>query len=256
MTATLELSIKRAAKLLVAARHAVVLTGAGISTPSGIPDFRSPGTGEWASVDPLDVVSLSTFYRDPARFYDWLRPLIKKMAIAKANPAHTALADLEKLGILQAVLTQNIDGLHQDAGSKNVIEIHGSLETLTCPTCRQTVAAGTCYHDFIENNVIPHCTACGSILKPDIVFYEENLTEKTWFSAVHQAEQADVFLVAGTSLAVIPVSGLPLYALENGAELVILNYSNTYLDKQATISIKGDIAIILPEIVRAILKES
>lgn len=255
MTANSELSIKRAAKLLGAARHAVVLTGAGISTPSGIPDFRSPGTGEWARADPLDVVSLSTFQRDPARFYAWLRPLIVKMAVAKPNPAHDALADLERMGILQAVLTQNIDGLHQEAGSKNVIELHGSLETLTCPNCRRTVSGGACYQDFIVDNVMPHCKECGGILKPDIIFYQENLPEKAWWSAVHFAEQADVFLVAGTSLEVSPVSGLPLYALENGADLIILNYSTTYLDKQATIAINGNIAVVLPEIVHAILKE-
>lgn len=159
------------------------------------------------------------------------------------------------MGILQAVLTQNIDGLHQEAGSKNVIELHGSLETLTCPNCWQTVSGDSCYQDFIVDNVMPHCTECGGILKPDIVFYQENLPEKAWRSAVYFAEQADVFLVAGTSLEVSPVSGLPLYALENGADLVILNYSATYLDKQATIAINDNIAVVLPEIVHAILKE-
>ena len=256
MTAYLAESIQRAAKLLKAARHAVVLTGAGISTPSGIPDFRSPGTGEWENVDPMSVVSLTTFHRNPARFYAWLRPLAVKMAAAKPNPAHYALAELEKMGILEGVLTQNIDGLHRGAGSNQVIELHGSLETLTCPTCHLTVSGKSCYPGFIENNVIPHCAACGAILKPDIVFFEENLPEKAWTTALQYAEQADVFLVAGTSLEVIPASGLPLIALENGAQLVILNFSTTYLDNQATISIKHDIAFVLPEIVRAILKES
>jgi len=256
MTNSLKESIQRAAKLLGAARHAVVLTGAGISTPSGIPDFRSPGTGEWANLDPLDVVSLSAFHRDPARFYAWLRPLIVKMAVAKPNPAHYALAELERMGILQAVLTQNIDGLHQEAGSKNVIELHGSLETLSCPNCRRTVAGDACFKNFIDKNVIPRCTVCGAILKPDIVFYEENLPEEAWFSAVQYAKQADVFLVAGTSLEVMPVSSLPLYALENGAKIIILNFSSTYFDNQATISINENIAIVLPKIVHAILKES
>ncbi len=123
--------IQRAASMLRSARHVVALTGAGISTPSGIPDFRSPGTGEWAHVDPMEVVSLSTFRRRPERFYAWLRPLAVKMASAEPNPAHLALAELEKAGILHAVLTQNIDGLHQKAGSQTVFELHGSLRTLT-----------------------------------------------------------------------------------------------------------------------------
>ena len=256
MTESFNESIQRAAILLKSARHAVALTGAGISTPSGIPDFRSPGTGEWAKLDPLDVVSLTTFHRDPARFYAWLRPLIVKMAVAKPNPAHNALAELERMGNLQAVLTQNIDELHQEAGSKNVIELHGSLETLSCPTCKRTISGDACYQNFINENVMPRCTVCGSILKPDIVFYQENLPEKAWFTAVHYAEQADVFLVVGTSLEVMPVSSLPIYALENRAKIIILNFSSTYFDNQATISIKDNIAFVLPEIVHVILKES
>ncbi|HWQ05193.1 MAG TPA: NAD-dependent deacylase [Longilinea sp.] len=256
MTVNSEEYIQRAAKMLRSARHAVVLTGAGISTPSGIPDFRSPGTGAWVNLDLMDVVSLTSFHRNPEQFYAWLRPLAIKMAVAKPNPAHYALAELEKTGILHAVLTQNIDGLHQKAGSRNVIELHGSLDTLSCLACHLTFSSDACYPDFIDKNVIPHCTACGAILKPDIVFYEETLPENAWLTALEFAEQADVFLAAGTSLEVTPVSGLPLYALENGAKLIILNYSTTYLDKQATMSIKDNVAVVLPEIVRAILKES
>jgi NAD-dependent deacetylase len=249
-------SIQKAARLLLSAHHAVVLTGAGISTPSGIPDFRSPGTGEWAQVDPMDVVSLTTFRRHPERFYNWLHPLAIKMAAARPNPAHLALAQLEKMGILQAVLTQNIDGLHQKAGSKRVIELHGSLETLTCPACGQKYTANGVYPAFIEYNTLPRCAGCGAILKPDIIFYEENLSIDSWYAAVAQAEQADVFLVAGTSLEVTPVSGLPVYALESGARLIINTISTTHLDHQATVLIKNDISLALPAIVRAILLES
>lgn len=249
-------SIQRAAKLLRSARHAVVLTGAGISTPSGIPDFRSPGTGEWARVDPMEVVSLSTFRRHPERFYAWLHPLAVKMATAQPNGAHRALAKLEEMGILRAVLTQNIDGLHQKAGSKKVVELHGSLGTLTCPACLRNYPSTEFYPAFVEKNILPRCPGCAAILKPDIIFYEENLSFDTWSTAVDQAEQADVFLVAGTSLEVTPVSGLPFYALKNGAHLIINTLSPTYLDEQATILIKNDISMVLPAIVRAILVEN
>lgn len=256
MTAPSEDLIRQAANLLRSARHAVVLTGAGISTPSGIPDFRSPGSGEWARVDPMEVVSLSTFRRSPERFYAWLHPLAVKMAVARPNAAHLALAELEKSGILRAVLTQNIDGLHQKAGSKKVVELHGSLGTLTCPTCLRSFASQEFYPAFIERKIVPHCKDCNAILKPDIIFYEENLPIDSWYAAVAEAEQADVFLVAGTSLEVTPVSGLPIYALENGAHLIINTRSPTYLDKLATIQIKDDISVALPAIVRAILLES
>lgn len=248
--------IQRAARMLRAAKHAVALTGAGLSTPSGIPDFRSPGTGEWAHVDPLDVVSLTTFRRQPERFYSWLRPLAVKMAAAEPNPAHRALAELERAGILHAVLTQNIDGLHQKAGSQAILELHGTLKTLTCPTCQRTFQAEVYYTDFIENNALPHCPGCNAILKPDIVFYEELLPLAAWSKAVQLAQAADVFLVAGTSLEVMPVNSLPVYALQNGAELIINTLSPTCLDGHASILLKADVSLVLPAIARAILMEN
>lgn len=256
MTALPESLIRQAAALLRSARHAVVLTGAGISTPSGIPDFRSPGTGEWERVDPMEVVSLTTFHSRPERFYAWLRPMATKMASATPNPAHLALAELERMGILKALLTQNIDGLHQMAGSQHVVELHGSLKTLTCPGCRHSFTAEEFYPAYIRDNLIPRCPTCQAILKPDIVFYEESLPVDAWYAAVDQAELADVFLVVGSSLEVMPVSHLPAYALEKGARLMINTLSTTYLDRRATILLKADISLVLPAIVRAILKEN
>jgi NAD-dependent deacetylase len=254
MTARFTEQIQRAARLIASARHVVALTGAGISTPSGIPDFRSPGTGEWARLDPMEVVSLTAFYRQPERFYRWLRPLVQKMAAAEPNPAHHALAELEKLGRLQALLTQNIDGLHQKAGSKNVVELHGSLERLLCLNCRNTFPSKNFYPHFIANNVIPRCPACAAVLKPEIVFYEETLKPSTWDAAVKEAARADVMIIAGTSLEVWPVNSLPLYALENGAHLIINTLSRTHLDNQADILLNYEISDALPSIVRAILE--
>lgn len=255
MTGLPEDLIQQAAGLLRSARYVVALTGAGISTPSGIPDFRSPGTGEWARVDPMDVVSLTTFRHRPERFYAWLRPLATKMVAAAPNPAHLALAELEKVGILHAILTQNIDGLHQKAGSQAIFELHGTLNSLTCPNCRRSFNSAEFYPAYIERNILPRCTTCRTILKPDIVFYEENLPAKPWKIAIEQAEQADVFLILGTSLEVMPVNSLPLYALENGASLIINTISPTYLDDRASIVLKAEISHALPAIVRAILRE-
>lgn len=248
--------IRQAARLLKAARHAVVLTGAGISTPSGIPDFRSPGTGEWVNIDPSEVISLSAFRRHPDRFYAWFRPMAKKIADANPNPAHLALAELERQGILQAVLTQNIDGLHQRAGSQHVIELHGTLQTLTCPVCQKSHASDHFLAEYVNNSIIPRCTACQAVLKPDIVFFEEMLPMSAWREAEALASYADVFLIAGTSLEVIPANSLPLIALENGANLIINTLSSTYLDNQAEILLNCEISSALPAIVRAILEEN
>lgn len=254
MTARFDEQIQQAARLISSARYVLALTGAGISTPSGIPDFRSPGTGEWARIDPMEVVSLTAFHRQPEQFYRWLRPLAQKMAVAEPNPAHHALAELEKIGRLHAVLTQNIDGLHQKAGSKEVIELHGSLETLLCLNCRHTFPSEHFYPDFIENAVIPRCPACAAVLKPEIVFYEETLQPSTWDAAVNATTRADVMIIAGTSLEVWPVNSLPLYALDNGARLIINTLSRTHLDNRAEILLNCDISDALPSIVRAILK--
>lgn len=255
MTALLEKQIQQAARLIASARHVVALTGAGISTPSGIPDFRSPGTGEWARVNPMEVVSLTTFHRQPERFYSWFHPVAKTMAAAEPNPAHHALVALERMGLLRTVLTQNIDGLHNKAGSTTVIELHGSLRTLTCLRCRQTFSSESYFPDFIENAVLPRCPVCESILKPEIVFYEETLHPASWNAAVKESTRADVMIIAGTSLEVGPVNSLPLYALENGARLIINTLSSTYLDDQAEILLNCEISTALPAIVRAILKE-
>lgn len=254
MTKLPENLIHQAARLLKAARHAVVLTGAGISTPSGIPDFRSPGTGEWANIDPIEVISMTAFRRRPEHFYAWFRPLASKMASAQPNPAHLALAELERLGILRAVLTQNIDGLHHRAGSQHVIELHGTLQTLTCPVCQKRHVSDHYFPEFIKNNIIPRCSSCKAILKPDIIFFEEMLPIRSWRAAEELASQADVFLIAGTSLEVVPVNSLPRVALENGASLIINTLSSTYLDNQAEILLNCEISLALPAIVRAILE--
>src|SRR3972149_814526 len=158
-------AIEFAADLFRSANRAVVLTGAGLSTPSGIPDFRSEGTGLWSRDEPLEVASLSTFRTAPEKFFQWFRPLAGQIFYAQPNPAHCALAELEKVGRLHSIITQNIDTLHQKAGSKNVIEMHGTMRTLTCSRCYHQVESAGYLKKFVEEGDIPHCPKCDSVLK-------------------------------------------------------------------------------------------
>ncbi len=237
--------IRSASVLLHNAHHAVALTGAGLSTPSGIPDFRSANSGLWTKNDPMQVASLSAFLYHPERFYDWLRPLMDAIARAQPNPAHYALAQLEEKGILKALITQNIDGLHQQAGSKNVLPVHGTMEEMVCLSCNQRFPSAQ-FIEMIKDEKLPLCPNCGNILKPDIVLFEEMLPQEIWSKAEWHCSHADVILVAGSSLEVMPVGVLPKYAVQNGAHLTMVNYSPTPLDRDAEVILTGDVAQVLP----------
>jgi NAD-dependent deacetylase len=241
-------AIDFAAALFRAAKHAVVLTGAGLSTPSGIPDFRSEGTGLWSRQEPLEVASLATFRTAPEKFFHWFRPLANQIFYAEANPAHFALARLEQAGLVSAVITQNIDLLHQKAGSKRVIEMHGSMRTLSCTQCFRQVESAGYLPAFTASGELPCCPSCGAVLKPDLILFGEQLPYKAWQEAQREARRCDLMLVAGSSLEVLPVAGLPMQALDRGAHLVIINNSTTYLNVRADISILEDVARILPAI--------
>ncbi len=241
-----------AADLVRQSHYTVVLTGAGISTPSGIPDFRSANTGVWTRNNPMEVASLTAFRYQPEKFFNWLRPLARQMFNAQPNPAHLALAQLEQEGYLRAVITQNIDGLHQRAGTHSLYEVHGSMETLACLKCRQNFPTNAFLDVFIAREQIPTCPNCRSVLKPGIVLFEEMLPMDVWDAAQAQAEQADLFLVVGSALEVTPAAQLPLYALENGAKLIIITFSPTYLDRRATLLLPFDVAEVLPAIVRCL----
>ncbi len=345
----LQQEIERAAEMLAASQHAVVLTGAGHSTPSGIPDFRSPGSGLWEQVDPMEVASIYGFERNPRAFYDWIRPLAKQMMEAQPNPAHYALAELEEMGVLKAIITQNIDELHHRAGSKRVIELHGSVRTATCTRCREHLPTGEMWPAFVASAQLPHCPHCGGLLKPDVVLFGELLpvhvleeaqpnpahyalaeleemgvlkavitqnidelhhragskrvlelhgsvrtatctrclehlpTGEMWPAFVasaqvphcphcggllkpdvvlfgellpvhvleeaqQESERCDVMLVAGSSLEVYPAADLPLRAVQAGAQAIIVNYEPTYMDARAAVVIHEDVAVILPQI--------
>lgn len=252
MPESLEGSIQHAAQLITSARHVVVFTGAGISTHSGIPDFRSQGSGLWQRDDPMVVASLTTFRRHPQRFFNWLRPLASSMWKADPNAAHVALALLENKGKVSALITQNIDGLHQRAGSSNVLEVHGSMETLTCPACRKTYSGMNFAISFIEEGILPRCAECQSILKPDIVLFEEMLPLEPWQRAENHCRRADLMLVVGSSLKVEPAGHLPDLARENGARLIIVNFTSTYLDEAAEVVLHEDLVKVVPLIVEGV----
>lgn len=240
--------IEQAADLLRHARYAVLLSGAGFSTPSGIPDFRSPVHGLWQNVNPMEAVSLTNFYRQPEKFFDWFRPLAHSIWKARPNAAHEAVAELECRGILRAVVTQNIDGLHQAAGSKNVYELHGSTRTLSCQGCESRFPASQFYPAYIADGIIPHCPKCSALLKPDIVFFEEMLPMDAWEELVACCSSCDVLLVVGSSLEVSPASQLPMLAIQNGAHLVINNRTPTYMDRKAELVIREDLENVIPAI--------
>jgi NAD-dependent deacetylase len=243
--------IERAAALLREARHAVALTGAGISTPSGIPDFRSPGSGLWERVNPMIVASIHTFRIRPKAFFDWVRPLAEKMMAAEPNPAHLALADLEAVGCLQAVITQNIDGLHQRAGSREVLEVHGHVREATCTRCHTVVQTGDFLDDFLGSNEVPRCAACGGVMKPNVVLFGEQLPVGVINAAHAHVRQADLMLVAGSHLDVMPASQMPLLVHERGGRVIVVNLMDTYIDAVAEVVIHADVADVLPRIARA-----
>jgi NAD-dependent deacetylase len=241
--------------LLRQAKFAVALTGAGSSTPSGIPDFRSSGSGLWTRYLPTEVATLSAFNRDPERFFEWLRPLASHMLAAQPNPAHLALATLEQQHFIKAVITQNIDGLHHRAGSLNVFPVHGTLETLTCICCYQQVSAEKYTRPYLEQGIIPRCEVCGNYLKPDVVLFEEQLPAKIWLQARQAADSCDLMLIAGTSLLVSPVAQLPERAWGHGARIIIINEMPTYMDEHADIVLSGDVAEIIPAIASEVLDD-
>jgi NAD-dependent deacetylase len=246
-------NIEYTAELLRKAKYAVVLTGAGISTPSGIPDFRSEGTGLWSRDEPLEVASLSTFRTDPERFFVWFRPLASQIFTAAPNPAHEALAELEKAGCIHCIITQNIDALHHKAGSRCVIEMHGTLRTLSCTECFKKTEAKDCLKAFVEQGELPRCPDCNGLLKPDVILFGEQLPQKAWYDAQRESRRCDLMLVAGSSLEVLPVAGLPMQAIDRGAHLVILNNAETYLNVRADVVIQEDVAAIMPAIAEQVI---
>lgn len=239
--------IRRASTLLLEATNAVALTGAGISTPSGIPDFRSAASGLWKTVDPMEVASIYAFIRRPKSFYDWVGPHVELILQAEPNAAHVALAQMEAHGPLKCVITQNIDMLHTKAGSKTVFEVHGHLRQATCLQCFAVVDAKPLLVDFTATGDIPYCSQCGGVLKPNVILYGELLPVSVLNNAKRYAENCDLMLVAGSSLQVAPAGDLPLLAKRAGSRLIVVNLTETHVDQLADVVIHADVAEVLPQ---------
>jgi NAD-dependent deacetylase len=243
---------ERLAQLIRSAQPVVALTGAGISVPSGIPDFRSPGTGLWKNVDPMEVAHITAFRRDPERFWSFYGQRFATLRDKRPNGAHHALVELERRGLLAAVVTQNIDGLHGAAGTRDLIEVHGSISTSSCLAC------GAVYPlEVVRGRLetapdgVPRCD-CGDPLKPDVVLFGEFLPEAALERAQALAAAAGLLLCIGSSLEVHPVAQLPELTLAAGGRIAIVTRSETPYDAEAAVKLTGDVEAELQAVLAAL----
>jgi NAD-dependent deacetylase len=240
------------AGLISSAGSVVALTGAGISVPSGIPDFRSPQTGLWANVDPMEVAHISVWRRDPAAFWGFYGQRFAILQGKRPNGAHRALVELERRGALDAVITQNIDGLHAAAGSTDPIEVHGSVATASCLSCGASYPlAVTRERMDADPDGIPRCD-CGLPLKPDVVLFGELLPETEIQRGYELAARADLLLCVGSSLEVWPVADLPQVTLDAGGAVAIVTIGATPYDHRAAVKLSGDVVTELEAVVAAL----
>ena len=245
------MTTRRAADLLSAARNGLALTGAGVSAESGIPTFRGEG-GIWTKYDPVKVASIDRFLEDPSAYWSVAKERGSAALAARPNPGHYALAVLEAAGLLAAIVTQNTDGLHQESGSRRVIEVHGSGRTVQCLDCgarepRAEVQAR------LDVELPPRCKVCGgSRLKPTVVLFGEPMPHAALQEAFELAKNADVMLVVGSSLVVYPAADIPLVALRSGASVIVVNAEPTPLDAMAEVVIHGRSGEVLPEVLSLI----
>jgi len=241
----IEEQIKKISRMLAEAKHAVVFTGSGISAGSGIPTFRGTD-GLWLRWNPEEVASIYGFKRNPAKFWEFAKELIVKTK-ASPNPAHYAIAELEKEGVVKAVITQNIDMLHQAAGSKKVLELHGSMSYVDCLDCGKTYKWE--YIEEVLKERQPICECGSELLKPRVVFFGEPLPPDVLSEAMEESKRCDMFLVVGSSLVVYPAASLPDIAKQRGAKLAIVNLEPTEKDHIFDAVAYGKAEELLPRIV-------
>jgi NAD-dependent deacetylase len=253
----LDILIDRVADLIITAGRIVVFTGAGVSTESGIPDFRSPG-GIWDWFDPDDF-TYQKFVSDPeARRKQWL--ILKEGALttkAEPNPVHYTIAELDRLGKLDCVITQNVDNLHQKAGvpEDKVFELHGNMQSAQCLSCGRSYPFAQIKDRLDEGEEIPDCESCHGILKPAAVFFGEPLPTKVLEEATSRSYNSDLFIVIGSTLVVYPAAYMPIYAVRSGAKLVIINLSSTPMDMEATVLIRVKAGEAMSRIIKRVREE-
>jgi NAD-dependent deacetylase len=239
------------AALIRESESVVALTGAGISVPSGIPDFRTPATGLWENVDPMEVAHIDVFHSDAQRFWQFYRPRFAALDEKRPNGAHDALAALEVRGQLDAVITQNIDRLHSKAGSGRVVEVHGSIATSSCTDCRASYPLDR-VGELFDAAGVATCACCLGKVKPDVVLFGELLPADAMAEAEALAARADLMLCVGSSLEVYPVAGLPSVTLGRGGRLAIVTKGPTPYDRDAALRLEGDVAEELSAVVAAL----
>jgi NAD-dependent deacetylase len=252
VTQTVSREAARLAELLRDASSAVVLTGAGVSVPSGIPDFRTPGKGLWEKVNPMEVATIDAFRRDPDRFWSFYSQRFTALKDKQPNRAHEAIAELERRGLVRGVITQNVDRLHRRAGSRNVIEVHGSIDRCVCLECGGKTELERVMETIAEHPGAPECAACIAPLKPDVVLFGELLPERAMAEAHALAIEADVMLCVGSSLEVYPVASLPAITLESGGRIALVTQGPTPYDSDAEVKLAGDVVAELDAVMAAL----
>ena len=252
MAGSVTTGIEQLASLIREASSVVALTGAGISVPSGIPDFRSPGTGLWENVDPMEVAHIDAFRRDPARFWTFYGDRFQTLEDKEPNGAHRALAALEERGVLDAVVTQNIDRLHRKAGSRKLVEVHGTIDHSSCLRDGAQYPIGDVRGRLAADpDGVPRCD-CGEPLKPDVVLFGEFLDEGALNEAFSLAASADVLLCIGSSLEVYPIAQLPSLTRQNGGAVAIVTQGETPFDARAAVKLTGDVVDELEALAAAV----
>ncbi|MHA1803250.1 MAG: SIR2 family NAD-dependent protein deacylase [Promethearchaeota archaeon] len=244
--------IAKFADLILESKNIVALTGAGMSTESGIPDFRSPGTGLWTKVDPDEFASIHSYVSSTSKNLKLMLEMGTTIFRAKPNKGHKALTQLQKMGKLKGVLTQNIDGLHSKARTKNVVELHGTANESKCLRCKRVYPITTLINQVLRGKNSPTCEECGGLLKPNAIFFGEPLESAVLRKADEMIADLDLMIVLGSSLLVYPVAFYPHKAIAAGAKLAIINIQPTEMDHQAEVVIHDKIGNVLPQIIERV----
>jgi NAD-dependent deacetylase len=251
----LEKKISDFANLIIESNNIVALTGAGMSTESGIADFRSPGTGLWTKVDPNEFASIHSYISNTDKNLNFMLEMGITIFRAKPNKGHKSLTKLQKLGKLIGVLTQNIDGLHQKAHTKNIVEFHGTVNEAKCLRCKKIYPITTMINQFLKERVSPYCEACNGLLKPNAIFFGEPLESEVLAAADNMIAECDLLIILGSSLLVYPVAFYPHKALSGGAKVAIINIQETEIDPYSEVVIHEKIGEVMPKIVEIVDKK-
>ena len=245
------LLIQRVAKDILQSKKTIAFTGAGISVESGIPAFRG-AQGLWEKYDPEEYAHIHAFHSNPERVWLMLKEMFSLIMTAKPNPAHTGLAELERMGLLSSIVTQNVDGLHQAAGSRNVVEFHGNHNTFSCLKCNEKTEG----HSLKLEDLPARCPRCSSLLKPDVVFFGEPIPWKAQVLSFKESQSCHAVLVIGTSAVVYPAASIPVTAKENGAKIIEINMEPTPMtDQISDYMIQGSAGQIIPAIVEEVRRQ-